>query len=179
MDNDASTCERDLVQRAQEGDVDAFEALYHAHVRKIYGLCLRMVANPKRAEELTQDAFVRAWEKLGTFRGASAFKSWLYRLAVNLVVSDQRSRRRQEARIIATDNVVRLQEPAAERRPGTAVDLERAIASLPPKARQIFVLHDIEGYRHHEIAELTGLAVGTSKAQLHRARKLLRGVLEP
>jgi RNA polymerase sigma-70 factor (ECF subfamily) len=179
VDKDPSTSNHELVRLAQNGGVSAFEELYRANVRRIYALCLRMVADSRRAEELTQDVFVRAWEKLATFKGGSAFSSWLYRLAVNVVLSDQRSRRRRETRTILTDNVAWFREPSSEPRPGTGMDLEKAIAALPPKAREIFVLHDIEGYRHDEIAKLTGLAVGTSKAQLHRARRLLRKVLEP
>jgi len=168
----------DLIQRAQQGDQAAFETLYRAHVGRVYALCLRLSADPVRAEELTQDAFVRAWERLASFRGESAFSSWLYRLTVNVVFLSQRAGRRRALRVFTTD------DPAALERPGDAsgaaagqVDLERAVAALPPGAREVFVLHDVEGYRHQEIAELTGIAVGTSKAQLFRARRLLREAL--
>lgn len=165
------------VSRAQAGEVGAFEQLYRHHAGRVYALCLRMSGDPQEAEELTQDAFVRAWEKLATFRGQSAFSSWLHRLTVNVVLSCWRARGRQRERVVSIAEVAPPEEvaPAAETR--RAVDLERAIAALPAGARTIFVLHDVEGYRHRDVAELTGLAVGTSKAQLHRARRLLRKAL--
>jgi len=168
----------DLIQRAQQGDQAAFEALYRAHVGRVYALCLRLTADPVRAEELTQDAFVRAWERLASFRGESAFSSWLYRLTVNVVFLAQRASRRRALRVFTTHDPAALERPSDGS--GTAaeqLDLERAMAALPPGARQVFVLHDVQGYRHHEIAELTGIAVGTSKAQLFRARRLLREAL--
>lgn len=167
----------DGVRRAQAGDESAFEALYREHVGRVYAICLRMSADARRAEELTQDAFVRAWERLGSFRGESAFSSWLYRIAVNVVLGAWRAEKRRVRRQDAAAQ--REGSPAGQRNPGTRLDLERAIAELPPGARRIFVLHDVEGYRHDEIARLTGLAPGTSKAQLHRARRLLREALDP
>ncbi len=169
--------ERDLVLRAQGGEVAAFETLYRENVRRIYALSFRLERNPQRAEELTQDAFVRAWNKLDSFRGDSAFASWMHTLTTNLSLSDRRSRVRRGAREFATDDL----EPLAAVEPGrpeVGVDLERALQRLPRGARQVFVLHDIEGYKHGEIATQMGVAVGTSKAQLHRARKLLREALE-
>jgi RNA polymerase sigma-70 factor (ECF subfamily) len=130
------------------------------------------------AEELTQDAFVRAWERIGSFRGESAFFSWLYRLTVNVVLGDHRSRSRRQARVVEVDDLANVPRASAGRPAGLSVDLEEAIAKLPPGAREIFVLHDVEGYKHEEIAEMTGLATGTSKAHLHRARRLLREHLE-
>lgn len=165
------------IGRAQAGDESAFERLYREHVGRVYALCLRMSADARRAEELTQDVFVRAWERLGSFRGDSAFSSWLYRLAVNVVLGERRSERRRTKRVLATDEAAQA-IPAPRANPGERMDLERAIAGLPPGARAIFVLYEIEGYRHEEIAELTGLASGTSKAQLHRARRLLKEALE-
>jgi len=165
----------DLIHRAQQGDRAAFEVLYRAHVGRVYALCLRLTADAAQAEERTQDAFVRAWERLATFRGESAFSSWLYRLTVNEVLLGRRAERRREQRIVTTDDPAALERPRAEA--GIALDLERAVAALPPGAREVFVLHDVEGYRHEEIAELTGIAVGTSKAQLFRARRLLREAL--
>jgi len=176
----------DLVRRAQQGDRDAFQALYREHVGRVYALCLRLSADAVRAEELTQDAFVRAWERLASFSGESAFSSWMYRLTVNVVLQERRAARRRSVRVVTTD------DPAAAERaergeqggaggdatPGLSLDLERAVNALPPGAREVFVLHDIEGYRHEEIARLTGVAAGTSKAQLFRARRLLRGMLE-
>jgi len=159
-------------------DEAAFEELYRQHVGRVYALCLRLAGNAAQAQELTQDVFVRAWEKLGSFRGESAFSSWLHRLAVNVVLQDRRATRRRENRVFPTDDL-EAHEPASRgHNPGTAMDLEQAIAGLPDGARTIFVLHDIEGYRHEEIAEMTGLASGTSKAQLFRARRLLREALE-
>jgi RNA polymerase sigma-70 factor (ECF subfamily) len=170
--------ERRLVDRARTGDLSAFEELYRQNVGRVYGLCLRLLANASEAEELTQVVFVRAFEKLGSFRGESAFFSWLHPMATNLAFSERRSRGRREARITVTDDLTPFEGNSSLGRPGAGLDLERAIAALPPGARKIFVLHDVEGYRHDEIAAMTGLASGTSKAQLHRARKLLREALE-
>jgi RNA polymerase sigma-70 factor (ECF subfamily) len=168
----------DLIRRAQQGDHAAFEALYRAHVGKVYALCLRLTADAAQAEERTQDAFVRAWQRLSTFRGDSAFGSWLYRLTVNEVLLARRAERRHTARVVTHDDPAVLERPAERSSgPGTGLDLERALAGLPGGAREVFVLHDVEGYRHDEIAKLAGIAVGTSKAQLFRARRLLREAL--
>lgn len=162
----------DLVARARAGDRAAFEGLYRAHVGRVYALCLRMTADRGHAEELTQDTFVQAWRRLATFRGESAFGTWLHRIAVHAMLGERRTSSRREARVIP------LAEPPSGRSEAFdglfEVDLERAIAALPPGARSVFVLHEIEGYAHDEIATMTGVAVGTSKAQLHRARRLLR-----
>ena len=172
----------DVVSLARRGDLEAFEQLYRDHVGRIYALCLRLTADPSRAEEATQDAFVRAWRKLGQFRGESSFGSWLYRLATNVVFMEHRSRKRREARLKVVPHLERLdegtggpgrQQPADD----TALDLERAIATLPDQARQVFVLHDVEGYHHTEIARQLDIAVGTSKSHLHRARRTLQGFL--
>lgn len=176
----------DLVRRAQQGDRDAFQALYREHVGRVYALCLRLSADAVRAEELTQDAFVRAWERLASFRGESAFSSWMYRLTVNVVLQERRAARRRSVRVVTTDDLAAVERgeqgeqggAGGDATPGLSLDLERAVAALPPGAREVFVLHDIEGYRHEEIARLTGVAAGTSKAQLFRARRLLRGMLE-
>ncbi|MEM7357286.1 MAG: sigma-70 family RNA polymerase sigma factor, partial [Acidobacteriota bacterium] len=165
------------VEQAQAGDVNAFEELYQLHAGRVYALCLRMSGDAQEAEELTQDAFVRAWEKLGSFRGQSAFSSWLHRLTVNVVHGRWRSRGRRRDRVVSIGDAVDLKEQRHEPKPRLALDLEAAIAQLPAGARTVFVLHDIEGHRHRDIAELTGLAIGTSKTQLHRARKLLRKAL--
>lgn len=168
----------DLIHRAQQGDPAAFEALYRQHVGRVYALCLRLTGDAAHAEELTQDAFVRAWERLGSFRGESAFSSWLYRLTVNVVLLRLRAARRRSLRVFTTDDPAALERPAPESGgPAARLDLERAVAALPPGAREVFVLHDVEGHRHEEIARLTGIAVGTSKAQLFRARRLLREAL--
>jgi len=168
-----------LVRRAQGGDRRAFEELYRLHVNRIYGLCLRMCGQRTLAEDLAQEAFIRAWEKLGSFRGDSAFFSWLYRLTVNVVLGDRRSQARRTARMVEKEDLSDLPQPGgSQHRAGLRVDLEAAIAALPPGARQVFILHDVEGYKHEEIAELMGLATGTSKAHLHRARKLMREQLQ-
>ena len=173
-----SEVETELVRRTKEGDHSAFEQLYRQHVGRVYAVCLRITSDTDHAEELTQDVFVRVWQTIGSFRGESAFSSWLHRVATNVVLVDLRSTKRREARIVAKENVESYDSAARENPPGTSLDLENAIATLPPQARTIFVLHDIEGYRHEEIGEQMGLATGTCKAQLHRARKLLKEVLE-
>lgn len=168
-----------LVRRAQQGEVGAFEGLYRTHVGRVYAVCRRMTADPALAEDLTQEAFVRAWEKLATFRGESALSTWLHRLAVNVVLGHFRAADRRGGRGVAEDRADPADAPAVTTHPGAALDLERAIARLPQRARTVFVLHDVEGYRHEEVAALAGMAVGTSKAQLSRARRLLREVLSP
>jgi RNA polymerase sigma-70 factor (ECF subfamily) len=166
------------VELAKKGDVRAFERLYRNNLGRVYGLCLRMVADRPLAEELAQDVFIRAWQKLATFRGDSAFSSWLHRLAVNVVLSEQRTRRRRESRIVAVEDPEVHEKPRPLGPVGVRVDLDKAIAALPKGARRVFVLHDIEGHSHPEIADMVGVAVGTSKAHLHRARRLLRKALE-
>ncbi len=167
----------ELVERARAGDDRAFEALYRAHVGRVHALCLRLVGETQAAQELTQDVFVRAWEGLSSFRGESAFSSWLHRLAMNVFLGQRRSSGRRERRVFPTDEPARLEGPGETHQPGTGLDLERAIADLPKGARVVFVLHDVEGYQHAEIAHMVGIAVGTSKAQLFRARRLLREAL--
>ena len=180
-----------LVERAQAGDVDAFEHVYRREVGRVYALCLRMTADAGRARELTQSVFIRAWDRLGTFRGDSLLSSWLHRIAVNEVLIEARTDRRRIARVtLADDQADTQKEESGARRDApsnsgitlpedteTRIDLERAIAALPPGARTVFVLHDIEGYRHEEISRMTGSAEGTLRAQLHRARKLLMEAL--
>ncbi|MEP6573005.1 MAG: RNA polymerase sigma factor [Gemmatimonadota bacterium] len=167
-----------LVGRARDGDALAFRALYEEHVGRVYAVCLRMSGDGNQAEELTQRVFVRAWNKLGSFRGESLFSTWLHRLAVNEVLGDRRTTQRRERRVELSDDIEAHNAPTTGTMPGGRLDLDRAIAALPPGARQIFVLHDIEGYEHEEIARLTGIAPGTSKAQLHRARRILREALQ-
>lgn len=167
------------ISRAQTGDLDAFESLYRQHSGRVYALCLRLVAGDKSdATELMQDVFVRAWRSLATFRGDCAFSSWLHRLAVNTMLENVRSQARREARVLPMDDTSRL--PGAARTSGLELkmDMEAAVASLPKGARLAFVLHDVEGYQHQEIAQQLGISVGTVKAQLHRARRLLREKLE-
>ncbi len=167
----------DAVRRARAGDADAFAAVYHAHRGRVYALCLRMCGDAAHAQEMLQDVFVRAWEKLDTFRGESAFGSWLHRLAVNVVLMDRRlAARRAEDRLETDAGDRPLAASAAPE--GLRLDLEQAIAALPPMARQVLVLYDIEGYEHAEVGALLGIAEGTSKAHLFRARRLLRAALE-
>lgn len=168
----------ETVRRAQAGDPGAFRALYDSHVGRVFAVCLRLAGDRAEAEEHTQDVFVRAWERLGTFRGESAFSTWLHRLAVNEVLQARRSAGRRSSRVTHTDDASLLDPPRPVTPSGTATDLEQAIAALPPGARTVFVLHDVEGYLHEEIARMTGIAEGTSKAQLHRARRLLREALD-
>jgi len=167
----------DPIQRAKAGDADAFRILYEGHVGRIYALCLRLAGDPAKAEELVQDTFVRAWDKLSGFRGESAFGTWIYRIAVNVAMADRRSTGRREARIGLTAEPDALAKPISTAEPALRLDLEQAIAGLPPRARAVFLLFDVEGYQHAEIAEMTGIAEGTSKAQLFRARRLLREAL--
>jgi RNA polymerase sigma-70 factor (ECF subfamily) len=171
------TSEQELVSRARAGDVEAFGELYRRNAGRVYGVCRRLAGEAALAEDLTQDVFVRAWEKLGSFRGEAAFSTWLHPLAVNVAIGALRSRRRGGTSAGALDDA-RTPEPVApSRSPEVALTLETAIDRLPAGAREVFVLHDVVGYRHDEIAGLTGIATGTSKAQLHRARRLLREAL--
>jgi RNA polymerase sigma-70 factor, ECF subfamily len=172
-----SATERDLVRRAQSGDLGAFEALYRSHVNRVYALSYRLCGSPDLAEELTQEVFVRAWRKLGSFRGESAFSTWLHPLTVNVALSERRARKRRESRVTATDDLGMLEREGVPAPAGHPLDLERALGALPEGAREVFVLHDVYGYTHEEVANLTGIAAGTSKAQLHRARLLLREAL--
>ncbi len=167
-----------IVAAAAGGDETAFEQVYRTHVGRIYALVTRLADNPAHADQLTQDVFVRTWERLASFRGQSAFATWLHRLAVNVVLTDRRSAWRRTRRISPEGDLIDLEPEARPATPGLRLDLDRAIAGLPPGARTVFVLHDVEGYEHAEIAELAGIAVGTSKAQLFRARRLLREALD-
>jgi RNA polymerase sigma-70 factor, ECF subfamily len=176
-DEDRRAAEKRLVREALDGDLTAFERLYRENERKVFALCLRMSCDAALAEELTQEVFVRAWRKLGSFRGESAFSSWLFPLTVNVALSERRSRRRRDARIVPTDDPASLERAPAAPRPEAGFDLEKAMATLPPGARAVFVLHDVEGRTHEEVAALLNLAPGTSKAQLFRARRLLREAL--
>ena len=170
----------ELIRLVKEQDVEAFEQLYRLHSGRVYALCLRLTANTAKAEEFAQEAFVRAWLKIHSFRGDSSFASWLYRLTTNVVLSELRKKSLQlvsleDITVEASGSV--SQFGAEQIDTGKIMDMEKAINQLPSGARTIFVLHDIEGYKHTEIAEMTQLAVGTSKTQLHRARKLLKGWL--
>jgi RNA polymerase sigma-70 factor (ECF subfamily) len=171
------------VARATAGDRPAFERLYRTHVNRVFALCVRMTNDRSAAEELTQDVFVRAWQKLSLFRGDSAFGTWLHRLAVNVVLNARKTEGRDRKRFGGKesdeiDEPLEWQVTARPVTPGLAMDLEAAIGLLPPGARRVFVLHDVEGYKHEEIAEQLAITTGGSKAQLHRARMLLRKALE-
>jgi RNA polymerase sigma-70 factor, ECF subfamily len=170
--------ETDLVRRAQARDMQAFERLYRVHVSRVHAICLRMTANLTRAEELTQKTFLTAWEKMPFFRGESAFSSWLHRVAVNAVLADFRAEQRRTQHVFTTEDPAIFETAPRSPVVGIKLDLDEAIAALPPQARAVFVLHDVEGWRHHEIARELGVASGTSKAQLHRARKLLQEALQ-
>ncbi|WP_394826354.1 RNA polymerase sigma factor [Pendulispora albinea] len=163
-----------LVHAACAGDVGAFEQLYRTHVGRVHALCLRLVADAALAEQLTQDTFVRAWERLKSFRGESAFATWLRHVAVNVVLEERRATARRTRRIMPTGDDAVLGSASGARRDDVGLDLERALAKLPEGPRTVFVLHDVEGYQHREIGDLLGIAEGTSKAHLHRARTLLK-----
>jgi RNA polymerase sigma-70 factor (ECF subfamily) len=166
------------VALAAAGDRRAFERLYRQHVSRVFTLCARMVNDRTRAEELTQDVFVRAWEKLHLFRGESAFGTWLHRLTVNVVLNDRKTEGRQRSRFEDDEDGDGVDGLAARpSTPGDRMDLEMAINKLPKGARRVFTLHDVEGYKHEEIAEMLGVTTGATKAQLHRARMLLREAL--
>lgn len=168
--------ERADVALAAAGDGQAFERLYRQHVNRVHSLVRRMVGGDGDADELTQDVFVRAWQRLGSFRGEAAFGTWLHRLTVNLVLNWQKSAGRGR-RLFDDESAIDL-APARRTTPEDRMDIEEALKRLPPGARQVLVLHDVEGFRHEDIARMLGVQTGTTKAQLHRARKLLRGYVE-
>lgn len=167
-----------LVARARAGDTLAFEALYRCHAGRVHAVCLRILADRGAAEECTQDAFVRAWGALGQFRGDSRFGTWLTRIAINVAL--QRLKQEQcHLRLVQPADVDSIENhPAPDTSPAPGMDLERLIATLPPAARAVFVLSAIEGYSHEEIAGMTGIAQGTCKAHVHRARQLLQARLQ-
>lgn len=165
--------ERALVESAKRGSKAAFESLYRNHVGKVYGLCLRMTANRATAEDCTQEAFIHAWRSLPAFESRSAFGTWLYRIAVNAVLAQGRRRSEQLGTSgSAEDEAVALPDPSVGDA-GTVLDLEAGLRRLPAGARQALVLVGLYGYSHEEAAELLGVAVGTCKSQVHRARQLL------
>lgn len=177
---DAASADELLVQRARAGDVAAFEALYRRHAGRIHGLCLRMTGARAVAEDCVQEAFVQAWQNLDRFEGRSGFGTWLHRIAVNRVLSAQRAERRRPVILVAAgeDGEDPWGPAPGATDPGTDIDLERAIAGLPDGARNVFVLQAVYGFSHAETAEMLGVAEGTCKAQLHRARRLLEERLE-
>lgn len=165
----------ELVVRACRGDEGAFEALYREHVGRVYGLCLRMTGQAQTAEDLTQDTFVNAWRSLPGYEGRSSFSTWLHRIAVNAVLAKRRSPQGRNEVSMTDEAGDQMEfEASAAMDEATPIDVERAIAGLPPGARDVVVLHGIYGYSHEEAAGMLGVAVGTCKAQLHRARHLMR-----
>jgi RNA polymerase sigma-70 factor (ECF subfamily) len=173
---DSGADEQALIRRAQRSDARAFEALYRLHADKVYGLCLRMTGNVSEAEDCTQEAFILAWNKLDKFRGDSAFSTWLHRVAVNAVLGRIRKSKREQDRIQAVADTEPARTTAADT--GELRDLAEAVDRLPEGARHVFVLHAVYGYTHDEAAGMLGIAAGTSKAQMHRARRLLAQQLE-
>lgn len=167
----------DLIRRAKTGDNAAFIRLCKENSGHVYAVCLRMLANTELAKELTQETIVRAWEMLHSFRGESPFGAWIHRIAVNAVLDHIRSERRRAARIQFTDDLEFFDCDEKTISHDMMIDLEDAVASLPLQARTVIVLHDIEGYSHDEIGTMLGIASGTSKATLHRARTLLKARL--
>ena len=175
-----ATSDYDLAQASAHGDLQAFETLYERHHRRIYSLCLRMVANPTEAEDLTQEVFVQLFRKIGSFRGESAFTTWLHRLTINHVLMHFRKRGVRLEKTTEEGEIDEVQDLKATSESPHFVDriaLEKAISQLPPGYRTVFVLHDIEGFEHTEVADLLGVSVGTSKSQLHKARMRLRELL--
>jgi len=158
---------------AARGNREAFERLYRAHMQRVFSICLRMVSDRTKAEELTQDVFVRVWQKLPTFRGDAQVSTWLHRVAVNVVLTSRKADGAGKNQAVNDDGAIEM-TPARAAMVGERLDLEGAIAGLPRGARQIFVLHDVEGFTHEEIGAQLGITPGGSKAQLHRARMLLR-----
>jgi RNA polymerase sigma-70 factor (ECF subfamily) len=168
---DISSHELALVGRARKSDTAAFESLYRLHVDKVYGLCLRMTGNVSEAEDCAQETFIQAWSRLSRFRGDSTFGTWLHRVAVNTVLGRMRKSRRERDRIRAVTEALPANPAIGDS--GGLRDLEKAMDELPSGARHVFVLHAVYGYSHDETGEMLGIASGTSKAQLHRARRLL------
>jgi RNA polymerase sigma-70 factor (ECF subfamily) len=167
---------RGTIERAARGDVAAFETLYRLSVGRIHALCLRLAGRDRtRAQDFLQEVYLRAWERLGSFESRSQFSTWLHRLAVNRITDLMRAEIRRSS--IQTIGDTEIEVAARQGDRDAALDLEDGIRSLPDGARVVFVLHDVEGYGHPEIATMTGISIGTSKSQLHRARQLLRGRL--
>jgi len=178
--------EAEAIERAKQGDGEAFQALYEKHKRRVYSLCLRMTANTAEAEDLTQEAFLQLFRKIATFRGESAFSTWLHRLSVNVVLMHLR---KKGLPVVSLEETTQGGEEDSPKRDFGAQDLalagsidrmqlQKAVDDLPPGYRTIFVLHDVEGYEHNEIAEIVGCSIGNSKSQLHKARMKLRDLLK-
>ena len=178
--------EGSLIERAKQGDAFAFQALYDKHKRRVYSLCLRMTSNTAEAEDLTQEAFLQLFRKIGTFRGESAFSTWLHRLSVNVVLMHLR---KKSLPVVSLEETTQGGEDDTPKKDFGAEDLalagsidrlqlQKAVDDLPPGYRTIFVLHDVEGYEHNEIAAIVGCSIGNSKSQLHKARMKLRDLLK-
>ncbi|HEV3512771.1 MAG TPA: sigma-70 family RNA polymerase sigma factor [Candidatus Sulfotelmatobacter sp.] len=181
----SDTAEAALIERAKLGDAQAFQKLYDKHKRRVYSLCLRMTSNTAEAEDLTQEAFLQLFRKIGTFRGESAFSTWLHRLSVNVVLMHLR---KKSLPVVSLEETTQATEEDTPRKDFGAEDLalagsidrlqlQKAVGDLPPGYRTIFVLHDVEGYEHNEIAAIVGCSIGNSKSQLHKARMKLRDLL--
>ncbi len=181
----AKAIETEAIERAKQGDEAAFETLYNLHKRRVYSLCLRMVSNPAQAEDLAQEAFLQLFRKIGTFRGESAFSTWLHRMTVNVVLMNLR---RKGLPLVSLEETLETDEETPRKELGAAdlkltgsidrLQLQRAIEKLPPGYKTVFVLHDVEGFEHNEIAEMVGCSIGNSKSQLHKARLKLRDALK-
>lgn len=177
--------EAEAIERAKQGDAAAFEVLYNLHKRRVYSLCLRMTTNTAEAEDLTQEAFLQLFRKIGTFRGESAFSTWLHRMAVNVVLMQLRKKGLQ---LVPLEDETEGEEETPKKDYGAQdavlagsidrLQLKNAIDRLPPGYRSIFVLHDVEGFEHNEIAQMVGCSIGNSKSQLHKARMKLRELLK-
>jgi len=182
----SDTAEAELIEKAKLGDAQAFQALYDRHKRRVYSLCLRMTSNTAEAEDLTQEAFLQLYRKIGTFRGESAFSTWLHRLSVNVVLMHLR---KKSLPVVSLEETTQPGEDDTPKKDFGAEDmalagsidrlqLQKAVDDLPPGYRTIFVLHDVEGYEHNEIADIVGCSIGNSKSQLHKARMKLRDLLK-
>ena len=178
--------EAEAIEKAKQGDAQAFQALYERHKRRVYSLCLRMTANTAEAEDLTQEAFLQLYRKIATFRGESAFSTWLHRLSVNVVLMHLR---KKSLPVVSLEETTQPGEDDTPKKDfGTEdlalagsidrLQLQKAVDELPPGYRSIFVLHDVQGYEHNEIAEIVGCSIGNSKSQLHKARMKLRDLLK-
>jgi RNA polymerase sigma-70 factor (ECF subfamily) len=184
-DRERDPNEAELIERAKLGDAQAFQALYDKHKRRVYSLCLRMTANTAEAEDLTQEAFLQLYRKIGTFRGESAFSTWLHRLSVNVVLMQLR---KKTLPVVSLEETTQGEEDTPKKDFGAEdlalagsidrLQLQKAVDDLPPGYRTIFVLHDVEGYEHNEIATIVGCSIGNSKSQLHKARMKLRDLLK-
>jgi RNA polymerase sigma-70 factor (ECF subfamily) len=182
---DQGISEAEAIERAKQGDAEAFEVLYSLHKRRVYSLCLRMTANTAAAEDLTQEAFLQLFRKIVTFRGESAFSTWLHRMAVNVVLMQLR---KKGLPVVPLEDTVDTEEETPRKELGALdpalagsldrLQLQRAVEGLPPGYRMIFLLHDVEGYEHNEIAGMVGCSIGNSKSQLHKARMKLRELLK-